>query len=107
MSTSPPPERYHVILPPITHKPCYTDPVANLTLAIDEDLLRRARIRAIEEGTSVNAVVRDFLAAYAGRDEQVEAVTRFLQIARQSLAGRDGAGRTWTREEIYEDRFDA
>lgn len=79
--------------------------MANLTLAIDEDLLRRARIRAIEQGTSVNAVVRDFLAAFAGRDEQVEAVARFLQIAAQSLAGRDGAGRTWTRESIYEDRL--
>ena len=40
-----------MILPsPVTHNPCYTDPVTNLTLAIDEDLLRRARIRAIEEG---------------------------------------------------------
>jgi len=35
--------------------------VANLTLTIDEDLLRRARIRALEQGTSVNARVRKYL----------------------------------------------
>ena len=35
--------------------------MANLTLAIDEDLLRRARVRAAEQGTSVNAVVRQLI----------------------------------------------
>jgi plasmid stability protein len=80
--------------------------VSNLTLAIDEELLRRARIRAIEEGTSVNAVVREFLTAYAGRDGQVEAITRFLEIADQSQTGSDGTGRSWTREEIHDDRHD-
>ena len=79
--------------------------MSNLTLAIDEDLLRRARIRALEEGTSVNAVVREFLTTYDGRDEQVEAMTRFLDLADQSQAGSEGAGRTWTREEIHDDRF--
>ena len=38
----------------------------NLTVVVDEDTLKRARIRAIQENTSVNAVVREFLAAYAG-----------------------------------------
>lgn len=35
--------------------------MANLTLKIDEEMLRRARIRALEHGTSVNAVVREFI----------------------------------------------
>ncbi|SVA38362.1 uncharacterized protein METZ01_LOCUS91216, partial [marine metagenome] len=30
--------------------------MGNLTLAIDEDILRRARVRAADQGTSVNAV---------------------------------------------------
>ena len=29
--------------------------MANLTIAIDDELLKQARIRAIHEGTSVNA----------------------------------------------------
>ena len=87
-----------------TRIPCYTDPVTNVTLAIDEDLLRRARIRALEDGTSVNAVVREFLAAYAGQSEQVTAVSNFLAVASRSEAGGDGTGRTWNREDIYESR---
>ncbi len=35
--------------------------VANLTLAIDDDLLRRAREAALSGNTMVNALVRDFL----------------------------------------------
>ena len=40
--------------------------MANLTISLDEDLLKRARLRAIEQGTSVNAILRDYLEAYAG-----------------------------------------
>jgi len=39
--------------------------MANLTVAIDEDVLKKARIRAVQEGTSVNAVVRSHLESYA------------------------------------------
>ena len=35
--------------------------MVNLTLAVDHDLLHRDRVRAAEEGTSVNAVVRELL----------------------------------------------
>ena len=84
--------------------PSYTDPVTYVTLTIDEDLLRRARIRALEDGTSVNSVVREFLAAYAGQSEQVTAMANFLAVASRSEAGRDGTGRTWNRDDIYEGR---
>lgn len=39
--------------------------MSNLTIAVDEDVIRRARVRAIQDGTSVSAQVRAFLAAYA------------------------------------------
>jgi plasmid stability protein len=35
--------------------------MANLPLAVDADLIRRARVRAIQEGTSLGAKVREFL----------------------------------------------
>ena len=38
-------------------------PMANLTITIDDELLRRARLRALEQGTSVNALLRDYLTA--------------------------------------------
>lgn len=43
--------------------------MSNLTLSVDEDLIRRARIRAIQQGTSVSAKVREFLSQYARGDE--------------------------------------
>lgn len=36
----------------------------NLTLSIDEELAKRARIKAIGEGTSLSAKVREFLTSY-------------------------------------------
>ena len=73
----------------------------NLTVVIDEDTLKRARIRAIQENTSVNAVVREFLAAYAGRNRQrAEACERLLALS-QSCNSRRGNAR-WTRDELHE-----
>ncbi len=79
--------------------------MTNITLTIDEDVLHRARIRAIEQHTSVNAVVREFLEAYAGEDKQKVAVQEFLRLAKQSHASSGPEGRTWKREDIYEDRL--
>lgn len=39
--------------------------MSNLTLSLDDEVVRQARIRAIQEGTSVSAQVRDFLQRYA------------------------------------------
>ncbi len=76
--------------------------MANLTLSIDEALLRRARIRALEQGTSVNAVVRELLAAYAD-DRAVAGRRRVVALARVSTAGTAGSGRAWNRDDIYGD----
>jgi plasmid stability protein len=56
--------------------------MSNLTIAVDEEVIKRARIRAIEEGTSVSARLRDFLAAYAqGREPAVPAARSGLTQA--------------------------
>ena len=89
----------------MTRNPCYTDTVANLTLSIDDETLRAARIRALEQGTSVNAVVRDYLSTYARPGSASEAVRAFLERAARSGASSGPGGRTWTRDELY-DRWD-
>jgi hypothetical protein len=78
--------------------------MANLTLTIDTDTLRRARIRAVNEGTSVNAVVREHLERYAGESPAAEGLRRFLEIADRSNAGSAQKGRTWTRDDLYDRR---
>ena len=78
----------------------------NLTITIDDELLRRARIRALSQGTSVNAVLRDFLTSYAGSDVEAAARGRLAELARGSTASSGSSGRTWTREDVYADRLD-
>jgi predicted nucleic acid-binding protein len=41
--------------------------MANLTISIDDELLHRARVRAAERGTSVNAVLRAYLTEWIGK----------------------------------------
>ncbi|MCS5676762.1 MAG: hypothetical protein VYA92_04775 [Actinomycetota bacterium] len=64
--------------------------MANLTLAIDDDLLHRARVRAAEQGTSVNAVVRDLLVAYSAADRVEAARRRLVALSVSSAAGSGG-----------------
>ena len=75
--------------------------MANLTITIDDQILRRARIRALEQGTSVNALVREYLEAYSGvKATRAEAVKRLLDLSRRAKSGR--GGRRWTRDELHE-----
>jgi plasmid stability protein len=39
--------------------------MANLTIALDDDLLRAARIKAVQQGTSVNEICREAIARFA------------------------------------------
>lgn len=73
----------------------------NLTLTIDEETLRRARIRALEQGTSVNAVVREFLQRFAEDESQRTALREFLELAETSEASSGQGGRAWHREDLY------
>ena len=78
--------------------------MANLTISVDEDVLKRARIRALEENTSVNAVLRKYLREYARLDalrrSRQAALRRLLRMADAHPIDRDG--RRWSREELYE-----
>ena len=65
--------------------------MGNLTLAIDEDLLRRARVRAADQGTSVNAVVRELLAGYAASNRTISARRRLVAL---SVSSSSGSGET-------------
>jgi hypothetical protein len=80
--------------------------VANLTITVDVETVKRARMRALEEGTSVNALLRDYLEDYAGvRRERREALRRILSSSRESTSGSGPGGRTWTRDDLYEERL--
>ena len=76
--------------------------MANLTITVDEETVKRARIRALEEGTSVNALLRDYLENYAGaRREKLEAWRKIQEIARSSGFSSGGEGLP-KREDLYD-----
>jgi Arc/MetJ family transcription regulator len=76
--------------------------MANLTITIDDRLLKQARMRALEDGTSVNALLRAYLERYAGSSQTGEALTGFARLARRSAATSGPRGRTWTRDELHD-----
>ena len=57
--------------------------MANLTITVDEETVKRARIRALEEGTSVNALLRGYLEDYAGvRREKSDDWRKIQELAK-------------------------
>ncbi len=76
--------------------------MANLTITVDEETVKRARIRALEERTSVNALVRGYLEEYSGiRRERREAGRKLLELVKKSQAGSGGKGLP-KREDLYD-----
>jgi len=65
--------------------------------------LRRARIRALEDGTSVNAVLREYLVAYAGQASTREILASYHSLAEAAVASSGPECRIWTRESAHED----
>ena len=79
--------------------------MANLTLSIEDSTLRRARIRAIQDGTSVNARVREFLIAYAadGDDDRRKlAMQQLIKLSYDAASGGGLQNRSWTRDDLHE-----
>ncbi len=75
--------------------------MTSLTIAVDEETLKRARVRAVQEGTSVNAVLRQRLDEYAGSNAtQRRALHELLDSSARSTM-RLG-GRKWQREELHD-----
>jgi hypothetical protein len=76
----------------------------NITLAIDEDVLREVRKIAAERDTTVNGLVREYLRKLAGeRDRSARARAELVRLSEES-EGRLGSNGKWTREEIYAER---
>ena len=74
----------------------------NITLSVDDEVIGSARRRAEALGTSVNQLVRDYLAQLAGESDAAADAEEFERLARQAR----GNSRGWklNREEIYERR---
>jgi len=77
--------------------------MANVTLSIDDALLQAARVRAIQEGTSVNEICRRAIEAYARRQDDRLKRYRELQARLDADPGVKGKRRgKESREALYE-----
>ena len=79
---------------------CETVEMKNITVCVDEEVHRRARIKAAERDTSVSAVVREFLVRWSGEETEFE---RRRRLQNETLDSIDNfrAGNRLRREDIH------
>lgn len=74
----------------------------NITLSVDEDVVKKVRKIAVDKNTTLTAMVRDFLTSVAARsDQDKQDAVRKLQRSFEELS-RDMGHRRWSREELHE-----
>lgn len=78
-----------------------SDKATNITLVIDEDLLRAARKVALDKHTSVNQLVCDYLSALVEEPTRKQLVRTRLRAAFE-MGLVDVGERTWNRDDLYE-----
>ena len=75
----------------------------NITLSIDEQIVKRARQKLLAVGKSVNEEIREHLRHIAGEDK--EALERDLEFLRNTAGLGNSSGWKWNREDAYEERM--
>lgn len=75
--------------------------MANITLKIDEELLKKARRLALQRKTSINAVVRKGIEDFVSGDLSRQASLKGLEAFFRQTKARVGA-KTWTRDDLHE-----
>jgi plasmid stability protein len=73
----------------------------NITVAVPDDVYRAARIRAAEEGSSVSALVAEYLRSLSDRETEFE---RLREQQRRIVEGIEdfSAGDRLSRDELYD-----
>jgi len=74
----------------------------NITLAVEDDVLEKARRVAVDKGTTVNAMVRDFLREIAGRADKVAKARAELLKLMDESTGDMGPDWKFNRDELYD-----
>jgi plasmid stability protein len=91
--------------------------MSNLTISVDDELIKQARVRAIQQGTSLSAKVREFLQQYVNESDDTQQRRRSEATARLMAAidtaaaqarpapHEDSQPRRTLRDELYEGDF--
>jgi hypothetical protein len=74
--------------------------MANLTITVDAEVLKKARLRALREGTSVKRLLRERPESYVKDDQRRrKAIRDLLRFSRSARSG--SGGRRVRREDVY------
>lgn len=78
----------------------YTGFVKNVTISLDEELIRQTREFAQKQGTTLNQLIRDLLTRTVEQDRKQKIVSFLQWTEKENIAPEGG---TWlSREEIHE-----
>ena len=72
----------------------------NITLSVDDEVIRRARQQAEVLGTSIDQLVQNYLEQLAGVSDPAADAAEFTRLSR--LSHGDSKGWKFNREEIHE-----
>ena len=75
----------------------------NITVSVDDETHRRARIKAAERDTSVSALVKQFLVALASDEGTAEHLARDEQALRARIRNFSASDRL-SRDELHDRR---
>jgi hypothetical protein len=74
--------------------------VKNITVSVDDQIYRRARVKAAEQDTSVSALVKRFLTELAAGESDGERLKREERALRERI-GTFRAGDRMSREDVH------
>ena len=75
--------------------------MSTLTITIDDEILRKAELRAKADGISLETLIVEYLKSLAsGQGGQLAAAKNIIELAKKTRSGHEGP--RWTREELYD-----
>jgi hypothetical protein len=81
----------------------YCDPVRNITVSLDDEIYRQARMIAAERDTSISALVKEFLVALGSGGSEVERLKREERALRERITSFRASNRL-SRDELHDRR---
>jgi predicted transcriptional regulator len=82
----------------------YCEAVKNITVSLDDELYRRARMIAAERDTSVSALVKDFLSSLGAGESEVDRLKREEREIRNRITTFRASDKI-SRDELHDRRL--
>ena len=73
-----------------------------ITVSIDEEIVKKVRNIAMDKGTTLTSMVRDYLTSIADSDAAARKADAAKLMETLEKVSREMGPRTWTREDLYD-----